>query len=34
MTLALVGLAIGVPSAFVLTRLMSTLLFQISPPIR
>ena len=31
MTLALVGLALGVPAALALTRLMSSLLFQISP---
>jgi len=31
MALALLGLAIGVPSALVLTRLMASLLFQITP---
>ena len=31
MTLALIGLAIGLPVAFALTRLMSTLLFNVSP---
>jgi putative ABC transport system permease protein len=31
MMLALLGLAIGVPSAFVLTRLLASLLFQITP---
>jgi putative ABC transport system permease protein len=31
LTLAMVGLAIGGPAAFALTRLMSSLLFEISP---
>ena len=31
MVLALAGLAIGLPAAIALTRLMSTLLFDISP---
>jgi putative ABC transport system permease protein len=31
MLLALIGLAIGVPSALVLTRLLTSLLFQITP---
>jgi ABC-type antimicrobial peptide transport system permease subunit len=31
MTLVALGLAIGLPIAFLLTRLMSTLLFEVSP---
>ncbi len=31
MTLVAIGLAVGLPIAFVLTRLMSTLLFEVSP---
>jgi ABC-type antimicrobial peptide transport system permease subunit len=32
MALALLGLALGLPAALALTRLMATLLFQTTPP--